>query len=119
MHLGVASLSAADKRVLRRLEPSRSRSAVIDAIRDTQGLESDAIAHDVGGARNPRLRGGRGGEQVVHLQHAASEMVGPVRREVWDVHCPDSRWWVVTNPTNLYDLAGFRVATWCAASASA
>jgi hypothetical protein len=47
-------------------------------------------------------------EDVVHVEHAASEMVGPVRHEVWDVHCTDSRWWVVTNPTNLYDQADFK-----------
>ena len=48
------------------------------------------------------------GEAVVHAELAASEMVGPVRHEIWDVHCSDSRWWVVTNPTNVYDQADFR-----------
>lgn len=47
-------------------------------------------------------------ENVVHLEKAASELVGPVRHDIWDVHCPDSRWWVVTNPTNLYDQADFK-----------
>jgi hypothetical protein len=40
-------------------------------------------------------------EDVVHVELAASELVGPVRHEIWDVHCTDSRWWVLTNPTNL------------------
>lgn len=48
------------------------------------------------------------GEAVVHVERAASEMVGPVRHEIWDVHCTDSRWWVVTNPTTLYDQADFK-----------
>jgi hypothetical protein len=48
------------------------------------------------------------GEKVVHLELAASEMVGPVRHEIWDVHCTESRWWVVTNPTNLYSQADFK-----------
>jgi hypothetical protein len=48
------------------------------------------------------------GENVVHVEHAASEMVGPVRHEVWDVHCTDRRWWVVTNPTNPYHQAEFK-----------
>jgi len=26
----------------------------------------------------------------------------------WDVQCAESRWWVVTNPTNLYDQADFK-----------
>lgn len=47
-------------------------------------------------------------EEVAHLEKATSEMVGPVRHDIWDVHCPGSRWWVVTNPTNLYDQADFK-----------
>lgn len=47
-------------------------------------------------------------DEVVHLEKAASEMVGPVRHDIWDVHCAASRWWVVTNPTNLYDQADFK-----------
>jgi hypothetical protein len=47
-------------------------------------------------------------EAVVHLEKAASELVGPVRHDIWDVHCADSRWWVVTNPTNLYSQADFK-----------
>lgn len=51
---------------------------------------------------------GQAHEEVVHLEKAASELVGPVRHDIWDVHCPDSRWWVVTNPTNLYDQVDFK-----------
>lgn len=47
-------------------------------------------------------------DDVVHLEKVASELVGPVRHDIWDVHCPGSRWWVVTNPTNLYDQADFK-----------
>lgn len=47
-------------------------------------------------------------EEVVHLEKAASKLVGPVRHDIWDVHCAKSRWWVVTNPTNLYDQADFK-----------
>lgn len=47
-------------------------------------------------------------EDVVHLEKAASELVGPVRHDIWDVHCAESRWWVVTNPTNLYDQTDFK-----------
>lgn len=47
-------------------------------------------------------------EDVVHVELASSEMVGPVRHNVWDVHCPASRWWVVTNPTNLYSQEDFK-----------
>jgi hypothetical protein len=47
-------------------------------------------------------------EDVVHLEKAVSELVGPVRHDIWDVHCAQSRWWVVTNPTNLYDQTDFK-----------
>jgi hypothetical protein len=47
-------------------------------------------------------------EQVVHLEKAASELVGPVRHDIWDVHCTDSRWWVITEPTNLYSQDDFK-----------
>jgi hypothetical protein len=35
-------------------------------------------------------------EQVVQLAKPASELVGPVRHDSWDVYCNDSRWWVIT-----------------------
>lgn len=47
-------------------------------------------------------------EDVVHLEKVASDLVGPVRHDIWDVHCQESRWWVVTNPTYLYDQADFK-----------
>src|SRR6266849_10731381 len=47
-------------------------------------------------------------EPVVHLEKAASELVGPVRHDIWDVHCTDSRWWVITEPTNLYSQEDFK-----------
>ncbi len=47
-------------------------------------------------------------EEVVHLEKAASEPVGPVRHDIWDVHCAGSRWWVVTKPTDLYHQADFK-----------
>jgi len=48
------------------------------------------------------------GERVLHVEHAASELVGPVRHDTWDVHCEDSRWRVITNPTNLYSQDDFK-----------
>jgi hypothetical protein len=40
-------------------------------------------------------------EEAIHLEKSASELVGPVRHDIWDVQCSATRWWVVTNPTNL------------------
>lgn len=47
-------------------------------------------------------------EDVVHLEKAASEMVGPVRHDIWDVRCTNSRWWVVSHPMNLHDQNDFK-----------
>jgi hypothetical protein len=47
-------------------------------------------------------------DEVVHLEMSASELVGLVTHDIWDVHCAESRWWVVTNPTNLYDQRDFK-----------
>jgi hypothetical protein len=47
-------------------------------------------------------------EEVVHLEKAASELVGPVRHDIWDVHCTDSRWWVITEPAYLYSQEDFK-----------
>ena len=39
---------------------------------------------------------------VKHLEKVKTESVYGKRYDVWDVHTTDGRWWVVTNPTNLY-----------------
>lgn len=39
---------------------------------------------------------------VSYLQKMYAETIAGHRHEVWDVHASDGRWWIVTNPTNLY-----------------
>ena len=39
---------------------------------------------------------------VTFLQKVYSENIIGHRHDVWDVHASDGRWWVITNPTNLY-----------------
>jgi hypothetical protein len=48
------------------------------------------------------------GEAVVHLEKVGSELVGSRRHDIWDVHCADSRWWVLTNPTFYYSQEDFK-----------
>jgi hypothetical protein len=43
-----------------------------------------------------------GEEKVLHAEKVASERVFGREYDVWDVHTDKERWWVVTNPTNLY-----------------
>jgi hypothetical protein len=47
------------------------------------------------------------GAEVTFLQKVYSESVLGHRHDVWDVHASDGRWWVITNPTNLYSQAQF------------
>ncbi len=42
------------------------------------------------------------GAKVVFLQKVYAEAIVGHRHDVWDVHASDGRWWVITNPTNLY-----------------
>ncbi len=45
---------------------------------------------------------------VEHLEKVASEQVWGRRHDVWDIHATDGRWWVVTNPMNLYTQDDFK-----------
>lgn len=36
------------------------------------------------------------------IEKAVSELVGPVRHDIWDVHCASSRWSVATNLSFFY-----------------
>lgn len=48
-------------------------------------------------------------DPAAHIEHAATENVGGVVHEIWDVTAKSgSRWWVVTNPTYLYDQNDFK-----------
>jgi hypothetical protein len=47
------------------------------------------------------------GAKVLFLQKVYSETVINHRHDVWDVHTSDGRWWIITNPTNLYSQEQF------------
>lgn len=40
--------------------------------------------------------------KITFLQKVYSETVLSHRHDVWDIHTDKDRWWVITNPTNLY-----------------
>jgi hypothetical protein len=44
---------------------------------------------------------------VIFLQKMYSENVVGRIHDIWDVHCGKERWWVITNPTNLYSQETF------------
>src|SRR5436309_2334336 len=46
-------------------------------------------------------------EQVDLLQKVYSERTHSVTHDIWDVHTDKGRWWVITQPTNLYSQAQF------------
>ncbi len=41
-------------------------------------------------------------ETVTHLEKLSSETIFGQQIDAWDVWTEDNRWWVITNPTNLY-----------------
>jgi len=43
-----------------------------------------------------------GDETILHVEKVASERLFGGDYDVWDVHTDKERWWVITNPTNLY-----------------
>jgi ribosomal protein S27AE len=42
------------------------------------------------------------GEKVLHAEHVTTEYVLGRKLEAWDVRTDKTRWWVITDPTNLY-----------------
>ena len=46
-------------------------------------------------------------DQAVLVQKVGSRRVLGRRRDLYDVHCVQSRWWVITDPTNLYSQDDF------------
>lgn len=46
-------------------------------------------------------------EKVEFVQKLHSESLNSVRHDIWDVHTKRARWWVITNPTNLYSQKQF------------
>jgi hypothetical protein len=45
--------------------------------------------------------------EVEFVQKIYSEIIVDRRHDVWDVHTDADRWWVITNPTNLYSQVQF------------
>jgi hypothetical protein len=49
----------------------------------------------------------KGPAKVEHLELVKSEVVWGREHKVWDVHATDGRWWVMTEPMNLYSQEHF------------
>jgi hypothetical protein len=47
------------------------------------------------------------GERVTYLEHMATERIGQRKLEAWDVRTGKDRYWVITDPTNLYSQRDF------------
>jgi hypothetical protein len=45
--------------------------------------------------------------EITFMQKVYSEAVLSTRHDVWDIHTNKDRWWVITNPTNLYSQEQF------------
>jgi hypothetical protein len=78
-----------------RTPPEALRSALIE----TSPYEEQEIIDYFEGqsSRDPN-----GPAKVEHLELVKTETVWGRVHKVWDVHATDGRWWVITEPTNLY-----------------
>jgi hypothetical protein len=47
-------------------------------------------------------------DDVIHLEKVATERIFGRRHDVWDVHTEQGRWWVVSDPLNLYSQIDFK-----------
>ena len=47
-------------------------------------------------------------DEVIHLEKVATERVGSVLHDIWDVHCRESRWWAINNSLNFYSQEDFK-----------
>jgi predicted RNA-binding Zn-ribbon protein involved in translation (DUF1610 family) len=47
-------------------------------------------------------------EEITHLEKVASERIYGRVHDVWDVHTNKDRWWIITQPTNLYNQSEFK-----------
>ncbi len=64
----------------------------------TEEEKANVTAYYLSQSRNAEVR---------FLQKVYAETLIGHRHDVWDVHASDGRWWVITNPTNLYSQAQF------------
>jgi hypothetical protein len=62
----------------------------------------DSPEHQKRAVREYFLGQSRADVTISHLEKVASERLLDRRHDVWDVHASDGRWWVITQPTNLY-----------------
>jgi hypothetical protein len=46
-------------------------------------------------------------DSVTVVQQVGSQRILGRVHDLYDVHCTDTRWWVITNPTNLYQQSDF------------
>ncbi len=68
--------------------------ALADFVLNTGGTEADRVRSYVEWQTR--------GETVKHLEKVTSENIFGQPMEGWDVRTDKNRWWVITNPTNLY-----------------
>ena len=46
-------------------------------------------------------------DPVTLVQSVGSQRILSRRHDLYDVHCEKARWWVITDPTNLYQQSDF------------
>ncbi|MDQ5986518.1 MAG: hypothetical protein CSYNP_02248 [Syntrophus sp. SKADARSKE-3] len=89
-----------DCQIPEKVQPEALRAAVLGR---SPYEEREIVEYfEAESARDPR-----GPAKVEHLELVKEETVWGRAHKVWDVHATDGRWWVITEPTNLYSQALF------------
>jgi hypothetical protein len=70
-------------------------------------MDDDALRHQERHIREYVLRESPKGERIKHAERVAVERLYGSRHEIWDVRTSRHRWWVMTDPTNLYSQTAF------------
>ncbi len=71
-------------------------------------MSDEALSHEERRVREYMAGQGPKGEAIKHIEKVASYSSFGRTHDVWDVHMTKDRWWVITEPTNLYRQRDFK-----------
>src|SRR4051794_3398607 len=71
-------------------------------------MDDEALRHQERRIREYVLMESPRGETIKHAEKVGSHASFGRRQDIWDVHTSKDRWWVITEPTNLYRQRDFK-----------
>jgi predicted RNA-binding Zn-ribbon protein involved in translation (DUF1610 family) len=70
-------------------------------------MDDEALRHEERAIREYVLMESPKGERIKHAEKVATEHLYGSTHDIWDVRTSRHRWWVITEPTNLYSQTAF------------